>query len=135
MLLWSPLMDVRLVFWFYQFFKKLLNRITLMGIFSVNYFNYELTYQLIIPMQQVRYHRSHAQNELNVSIAEFKARVRYFHQILFFHQTIALPKLWKMLISSKKLFSFSRYSYLCISVLTFFSTCQPLLKRMIEDKS
>ena len=35
-------------------------------------------------MQQVRYHWSHAQNELNVSIADFKARARYFHQIFIF---------------------------------------------------
>ena len=34
-----------------------------------------------------------------------------FYQILFLHQMIALWKLWKMLfISSKELFSFSRYS-------------------------
>ena len=49
-------------------------------------------------------------------------------KFFFFHQMIALQKLLKMLfISSKKLFSFSRYSYFCISVLPFFSTCQPLL--------
>ena len=35
-----------------------------------------------------------------------------FIKFLFFHQMIALQKLWKMLfISSKKLFSFSRYSF------------------------
>ena len=34
-----------------------------------------------------------------------------FYQIFTFHQMIALQKLWKMFfISSKKLFSFSRYS-------------------------
>ena len=34
-----------------------------------------------------------------------------FYHFLFFHQMIALEKLWKMFfISSKKLFSFSRYS-------------------------
>ena len=38
----------------------------------------------------------------------------FFIKFLFFHQMIALPKLWKVLfISSKKLFSFSRYSYFC----------------------
>ena len=59
----------------------------------------------------------------------FKACVRYFHQIfIFFHQMIALQKLWKMLFnSSKKLFWFSRYSIFCISVLPSFSTCRPLL--------
>ena len=51
-----------------------------------------------------------------------------FIKFLFFHQIIALQKLWKMLfISSKKLFSFSRYSIFCISVLPSFSTCQPML--------
>ena len=38
-----------------------------------------------------------------------------FYQILIFHQMITLQKLWKMfLISSKKFFSFSRYSNFCI---------------------
>ena len=47
-----------------------------------------------------------------------------------------LQKLWKILfISSKNLFLFSRYSNFWISVLPFFSTCQQLLWRMIEDKS
>ena len=50
-----------------------------------------------------------------------------FTEFLFFHQMIAL--------SPKKLFSFSRYSVFCISVLPSFSTCWPLLYRMIEDKS
>ena len=59
-----------------------------------------------------------------------------FIKFLFFHQMTALQKLRKMLfISSKKLFSFSRYSNFCISILPFFSTCRPLLWRMIEDKS
>ena len=44
-----------------------------------------------------------------------------FIKFLFFHQMIALQKLWKILfISSKKLFSFSRYSNVCIFVLPFF---------------
>ena len=44
-----------------------------------------------------------------------------FYQIFIFHQTIALQKLWKMVfILSKKLFSFSRCSRFCISVLLFF---------------
>ena len=59
-----------------------------------------------------------------------------FSKFLFFHQMIALQKPWKMLfISSKKLFLFSRYSIFCISVLPSFSTCRPLLWRMIKDKS
>ena len=51
-----------------------------------------------------------------------------FIKCFFFNQIVALQKLWKMLfISSKKLFSFSRYSIFCISVLPSFSTCRPLL--------
>ena len=39
----------------------------------------------------------------------------FFYQIFIFHQIIAIQKLWKMFfISSKKLFSFSRYSNFCI---------------------
>ena len=39
----------------------------------------------------------------------------FFIKFLFFHQNIALQKLWKMFfVSSKKLFSFSRYSDFCI---------------------
>ena len=57
-----------------------------------------------------------------------------FIKFLFFHQMIALPKLSKKLfISSKKLFSFPRYLIFCISVLSSFSSCRPLLQRMIED--
>ena len=59
-----------------------------------------------------------------------------FYQIFIFHQMIALQKLQKILfISSKKLFSFSRYSNCCISISPSFSPCRPLLKRLIEDKS
>ena len=51
-----------------------------------------------------------------------------FYQIFIFHQMIALQKLWKMsFISSKKLFSLSRYSNFCISVFSSFSPCRPLL--------
>ena len=65
--------------------------------------------------------------------------VRLSH-ILVFHMPklhmIALSKLWKMFfVSSKKFFSFLRYSDFCISVLHPFSPCQPLLKRLIRDKS
>ena len=50
-----------------------------------------------------------------------------FYQIFIFNQMIALQKLWKMFfISSKKLFSFLRYSSFCISVFPSFSPCQPL---------
>ena len=51
-----------------------------------------------------------------------------FYQIFISNQMIALQKLLKMLfISSKKLFSFSRYSIFCIFVFPSFSPCQPLL--------
>ena len=44
-----------------------------------------------------------------------------FIKFLFLHQMIALQKLWKMFFFlSKKLFSFSKYSNFCISVLPFF---------------
>ena len=40
-----------------------------------------------------------------------------FYQIFISHRMIALQKLWKKIyISSKKLFSFSRYSHFCIFV-------------------
>ena len=73
----------------------------------------------------------------NVKLRHFWSLPPLFSSnFLFFHQIIALQKLWKMLfISSKKLFSFSRYLFFCISVLPSFSTSQPLLSRMIEDKS
>ena len=55
----------------------------------------------------------------------FKTCAHYF---LFFQQMIAFQKLWTMvLISSKKLFSFSRYSNFCIFLLPSFSPCWPLL--------
>ena len=45
-----------------------------------------------------------------------------FLQVFIFHQIIAFQKPWKMfLISSKRLFSFSRYSSFCIFIFpTFF---------------
>ena len=72
----------------------------------------------------------------NRCFSNIKAYVHYSDQICISHQMIALQKLWKMFfISSKKLFAFSRYSNFCISVFPSFSPCQPLLKRLIEDKS
>ena len=59
-----------------------------------------------------------------------------FYQIFISHQMIAFQKLWKMFfISTKKLFSFLRYSDICISFFTSFSVCQPLLLRLFKDKS
>ena len=53
----------------------------------------------------------------------FKLVSAIFYQIFIFHQIVALQKLWKMFfISSKKLFSFLRYSNFCIFIfLSFFS--------------
>ena len=46
-------------------------------------------------------------------------KLKFFIKFLFFHQMIAIQKLWKMLffISSEKLFS--RYSHFCIFSLPF----------------
>ena len=47
-----------------------------------------------------------------------------FYQIFISHQMIAPQKIWKMFfISSKKLFSFLRYSCFCIFVFPPFSPC------------
>ena len=59
-----------------------------------------------------------------------------FYQIFIFRQMIDPQKLWKMFfISSKKPFSFLRYSNFCIIVFPSFFPCQPLLKRLIQEKS
>ena len=51
----------------------------------------------------------------------FKACVRYFLSNFYSHQIITFQKLWKMFfISSKKLFSFSRYSDFCIFIFPSF---------------
>ena len=50
-----------------------------------------------------------------------KVVLAIFYQLFISHQRIALQKLLKMFfISSKKLFSFSRYAIFCISVFPFF---------------
>ena len=58
-----------------------------------------------------------------LNIAQFlKLVFAIFIKFLFFHQIIALQRLWEMFfISSKKLFSFSRYSnfYILLSPLFF----------------
>ena len=59
-----------------------------------------------------------------------------FSQFFIFRQIIALQKLWKVcFISPKKLFSFLRYSDFCIFFFSSFFPCQPLLYRLIEEKS
>ena len=68
--------------------------------------------------------------------SQVKGCVRQFCKIFIFNQMIALQKLWKMfLISSKKLFSFSRCSSFCIFVFSLFIPCQSILYRLIHDKS
>ena len=53
--------------------------------------------------------------------ASLKLVSTIFIKFLFFHQMIALQKLWKMFfISSKKLFSFSRYSNFVFLSFPFF---------------
>ena len=57
-----------------------------------------------------------------------KACVLYFHQIFIFWPHDSPSKTMKnAFISSKQLFSFSRYPNFCITVLPPFSACQPLL--------
>ena len=63
-----------------------------------------------------------------VKIVSLKLVSAIFYQIFIYHQMIAPQKIWnKFFISSKKLFSFSRYSSFCIFVFPSFSPCQPLL--------
>ena len=63
--------------------------------------------------------------DLQSSVFFLKLVSAIFIKNLFLHKIIAL----------QKLFSFWRYSNFCISVLPLFSTCRPLLWRMIGDKS
>ena len=54
-------------------------------------------------------------------VSNLKLVSAIFIKFLFYHQPIALQKVWKMLfIWSKKRFSISRYSIFCISVLSSF---------------
>ena len=61
------------------------------------------------------------------NVASLKLVSAIFIKFLFFHQMIALQKLWKNFISSKKLFAFSRYSNFYVSVLPSFSASRPFL--------
>ena len=64
---------------------------------------------------------------INCKINRLKLVSAIFIKNFIFHQMIVLQKLWKMfLISSEKLFSFSRYSNFCISIFPCFSPSQPL---------
>ena len=61
-------------------------------------------------------------------LSKLKACFCYFYQIFVFHQMITLQKLWKMFFSSsKKLFSFLRYSIFCIFLFSSFSPSRSLL--------
>ena len=74
----------------------------------------------------------------NISMKKVKACVRYFYQILpnDFSPNDSPSKTMKMFfVSSKKLFSFSRYSSFCFFVFPSFFPCQPLLQRLIQEKS
>ena len=69
-------------------------------------------------------HLWHIATEKDIS-SELKSCVC---QIFIFHHMIALQKVWKMFfISSKELFSFSRYSNFCNSIFPSFSPYRPLL--------
>ena len=67
-------------------------------------------------------HISQSPLRYNFSV-KLKACVRYFFlKKIIYHQMIAFQKLWKMVfISSKKLFSFSRYLNFCNSIFPSFS--------------
>ena len=74
------------------------------------------------------YFAAYFKTEAVVRKCSLKLASAIFYQIVIFQQMIALQKLWKMFfISSKKLFSFSRYSSFCIFVFPSFSPCQSLL--------
>ena len=65
----------------------------------------------------VRWHK----RKPNWTWAYLKLVSAIFYQIFIFNQIIGLQKVWKVFfISSKKLFSFSRYSNFCISVFSLF---------------
>ena len=67
------------------------------------------------------YHLFIYQHQTKIRLMTLELVYTIFYQVFIFHQMIALQKLWKMFISSKKLFSFSRYSNFCISVFPYFS--------------
>ena len=72
----------------------------------------------------------------NIVQIMIKACVRYFLRNFYSPPNDRPSKTVKdVFISSKRLFSFSRYSDFCISTFLSFSPCQPLLERLIQDKS
>ena len=64
---------------------------------------------------------------LSQKFFSFKACVRYFLSNFYFSPNDGPSKTMKNIFSSKKLFSFWRYSHFCVSVFPSFSPCQPLL--------
>ena len=66
---------------------------------------------------------------------DFKSCVCFFSFLFlffFFHQIVVLIESWKMLISFKKLISFSKYPRFCISLFPSSFPCQLLLEMMIK---
>ena len=65
-----------------------------------------------------------------------KACVHYFLSNFYFSQNDGPSKTKKknFFISTKMLFSFSRYSNFCIFAFPYFFPCQPLLCRLIQEK-
>ena len=62
-----------------------------------------------------------------------KACAHYFLSKFYFSPNDSPLKTTKNVISSKKLFSFSRHSSFSIFVFPSFCPCQPLLQRLIQD--
>ena len=70
------------------------------------------------------------------TLNKIKASVPYFLSNFYFSPNNSPLKTMKnVFISSKKLFSFSRYYIFCISIFPFLSSCQLLLQRLFQDKS
>ena len=104
-------------------------------LFTARWSTFKLPFRCLLPLSCF-YWSSLWLLKVKIPLVSLKLVSAIFIKFLFFHQMIALQKLWKMLfISSKKLFLFSRYSIFCISVLPSLSTCRSLLWRMIKDKS
>ena len=64
-----------------------------------------------------------------------KACICYFLNFYFSPNDSPSKTMKDVFFSSKKLFSFSRYSNVCISTFPSFSPSQPLLESLIQDKS
>ena len=104
--------------------KKCEKHINPFYIFSINRFNWHslwYVYNFITCHYWIINKIFHASIIFHI----FKLVSAFFIKILILHQMIALQKLWKMFfISSKKLFSFARYSH--FYVFPFLSTLSRL---------